>query len=64
MSLVVVASLPEWCPVCAGDQAVILRRYERDAFVVAEVDCPHCTSADRLPVALLPAHRETSKDTA
>ena len=57
MSLVVVASLPEFCPVCTGAQRMRVVALSGITAVDARVVCPHCTS-DRLPVALLPARRD------
>jgi hypothetical protein len=54
---VVVASLPEFCPVCSGAQRMRVVALDGIAAVDARVTCPHCT-VDRLPVALLPARRD------
>jgi hypothetical protein len=51
MSLVVVASLPEFCPVCDGAQRMRVVALDGIAVVDARVTCPHCTTP-RLPVAL------------
>lgn len=59
----VVASLPEFCPVCTGTQRMRVVAPDGIAAVDARVVCPHCT-ADRLPVVQLPAHADSPRTPA
>jgi hypothetical protein len=56
-AITVLASRPDFCPVCVGDRTVSAQSVGDPE--TATVDCPLCEAAVRMPAVYLPWRDET-----